>query len=517
MPVTIDGDDIRVPGTVRASSFLPKIDSGQFAQRNLQEDVIDMLQCRVPLARMANAAGVGITGAATSFVTSVDKIGSLIKTTILIDLTGLNSGGTADDIIGDDGTGVAHLGQITAAVNGTVIAGRLTCLETPATGDDDIDVYSATEATGVEDTLVTAPAADQYLYLVGGTGGSATYTAGILLLEFWGKGATDELSVVNGTLGTNAPSLQTEDLRDVGATTRYARFLVPLPSEYVAGETVQLRFPAGMITNAADTTATLDVECYKSDEDNTVSADLCETAAQSMNSTTFADLDFTITATNLSPGDMLDVRRASRDSATRRGDPMRRYRKGDTFRPPTAAESAVSADALEGFRRRPPQPQDQVPRSHMLLVKTPAGGIAARDGDTLSSATCTRCIESSEAGTKTLLDTDESITVYNPYEEDIPGDIYVLTGLTESGTRCVIRPDTSLRWGKLDSALSSGGTATVSLWQTTGGGWEGWDEDSTENWTCYAPPLLSSGSIASGKWVLVGIVNGRKVVLLPEC
>jgi hypothetical protein len=330
MPVTIDGDDIRVPGTVRASSFLPKIDSGQFAQRNLQEDVIDMLQCRVPLARMANAAGVGITGAATSFVTSVDKIGSLIKTTILIDLTGLNSGGTADDIIGDDGTGVAHLGQITAAVNGTVIAGRLTCLETPATGDDDIDVYSATEATGVEDTLitaltqtqlcnsgdliagsvvaVTAPAADQYLYLVGGTGGSATYTAGILLLEFWGKGATDELSVVNGTLGTNAPSLQTEDLRDVGATTRYAHFLVPLPSEYVAGETVQLRFPAGMITNAADTTATLDVECYKSDEDNTVSADLCETAAQSMNSTTFADLDFTITATNLSPGDMLDVR-----------------------------------------------------------------------------------------------------------------------------------------------------------------------------------------------------------------
>jgi hypothetical protein len=153
----------------------------------------------------------------------------------------------------------------------------------------------------------------------------------------------------------------------------------------------------------------------------------------------------------------------------------------------------------------------------MLLVKTPAGGIAARDGGTLSSATCTRCIESSEAGTKTLLDTDESITVYNPYEEKIPGGIYALTGLTESGTRCVIRPDTSLRWGKLDSALSSGGTATVSLWQTTGGGWEGWDEDSTENWTCYAPPLLSSGSITSGKWVLVGIVNGRKVVLLPEC
>jgi hypothetical protein len=76
---------------------------------------------------------------------------------------------------------------------------------------------------------------------------------------------------------------------------------------------------------------------------------------------------------------------------------------------------------------------------------------------------------------------------------------------------------TQLRWGKLDAQLNSGSTTAVSLWQTTGGGWEGWDEDSTENWTCYAPPLLSSGNVASGKWVLVGIVNGRKVVLLHEC
>jgi hypothetical protein len=74
-----------------------------------------------------------------------------------------------------------------------------------------------------------------------------------------------------------------------------------------------------------------------------------------------------------------------------------------------------------------------------------------------------------------------------------------------------------MRWGKLDGTLSVGGTQDVSLWQTTGGGWGGWDEDSGEDWTCYAPPLLSSGSIGSGKWVLVGIVNGRKVVLLPEC
>jgi hypothetical protein len=324
-------EDMRITGTLyHGNDFRPDIASSQLAQRNLQEDIIDLMACRVPMARMANAAGVGITGTAASWVTSVEKVGTLIKTTMVIDLTGLNSGGTADDIIGADGAGVAHLGQITTGVNGTIIAGRLTCLETPATGDDDIDVYSADEATGVEDTAiadltetqlcnsgdltagsvvaVTAPAANQYLYLVGGTGGSATYTAGILLLEFWGKSATDELSVVEGTVGTNALSLQTEDVRDVGAVTRYARFLVGLPAEYVAGETVLLRFSAGMISNPADNTATLDAECYKSDEDNTVSADLCETAAQSMNSTTFGDLDFTITPTSLEPGDMLDVR-----------------------------------------------------------------------------------------------------------------------------------------------------------------------------------------------------------------
>ncbi len=340
--MSLSTDTLRVTGRfTHTNDFQPKIDPGQIAQRNLQEDVIDLVGARVRLDRVANAAGVGITDSAASFATSVEKVGTLIKTSILIDLAGLNSGGAADDIIGADGAGVAHLGQIAAAINGTIVAGRMTCLETPATGDDDINVYSATEATGVEDTAISAltetalcnsgdltagtvialtpPAADQYIYLTGGTGDSdATYTAGILLIEFWGKSATDELNLVSGTVGTNAPSLQTEDLRDVGATNRYARFLVPLPSEYVAGETVILRFPVGMITTAADTTATLDVECYKSDEDNTVSADLCETAAQSMNNTVFVDRDFVITPTALSPGDMLDVRivTAINDAAT---------------------------------------------------------------------------------------------------------------------------------------------------------------------------------------------------------
>ena len=36
--------------------------------------------------------------------------------------------------------------------------------------------------------------------------------------------------------------------------------------------------------------------------------DICATAAQSINSTTFADKSFTITPTTLSPGDWLDIK-----------------------------------------------------------------------------------------------------------------------------------------------------------------------------------------------------------------
>jgi len=65
-----------------------------------------------------------------------------------------------------------------------------------------------------------------------------------------------------------------------------------------------------MITTVADTTATLDCEAYKlqADPDDALGSDLVSTAATTMNSTTFADIDFVVTPTGLSPGDILDVR-----------------------------------------------------------------------------------------------------------------------------------------------------------------------------------------------------------------
>ena len=162
---------------------------------------------------IATTAGTGITtGTGTVYAASVIKTGGIFHTSILIDLTGLASSGSGD-IIGKDSTANSHIGQITAAVNGTVLGGKLTCLEAPAGGDPDINLWYADEATGAEDAAITSltnqvqmcdsgdlalnsvisiptpPAADKYIYMVTGAATNADYTAGKLLIEFFGYSA----------------------------------------------------------------------------------------------------------------------------------------------------------------------------------------------------------------------------------------------------------------------------------------------------------------------------------------
>lgn len=120
--------------------------------------------------------------------------------------------------------------------------------------------------------------------------------------------ANDDLGMYGGTFGTNHPAIKTSDLKTAGATTRYARFLIPIPAEYDDAETLQIRVKAGMETTVADTSATVDIEAYECDKDGTVTGDLCTTAAQSINNLVAANKDFTLTATDLVSGDILDVR-----------------------------------------------------------------------------------------------------------------------------------------------------------------------------------------------------------------
>lgn len=124
--------------------------------------------------------------------------------------------------------------------------------------------------------------------------------------------ANDDLGVVTGTWGTNSPQLETQDHKAAGsAQSNYGVFLFALPPEYQAGQDVTVRARAGMKTNTADTTATLDVEVYEANGDGGLEGsptDLVQTAAQDINSLTVAEKLFTLDASNLAAGDLLMVR-----------------------------------------------------------------------------------------------------------------------------------------------------------------------------------------------------------------
>lgn len=119
--------------------------------------------------------------------------------------------------------------------------------------------------------------------------------------------ANDDMAVITGTPGTDVPTLQGVDFGGTTSDEKCA-FEFVLPNEYRAGAAVTLRVRAAMLTTVADTSCTVDVECWKDAGDGVAGSDICATAAQSMNSLTPANLDFTITPTGLVPGDRLIFR-----------------------------------------------------------------------------------------------------------------------------------------------------------------------------------------------------------------
>lgn len=154
--------------------------------------------------------GSGVSAAET-YASGVFLNGTLKVTRIVVDLTGLVGSATDLDIIGNTGGAAsAHFGQITAALNGTIVGGRVTCLEVPAGGATDIDFYSATVGTGAQDGLATdltetvlvtsggawtsgaskgmtaVPPANDYLYIINGAASGGTFTAGKFLIELYG-------------------------------------------------------------------------------------------------------------------------------------------------------------------------------------------------------------------------------------------------------------------------------------------------------------------------------------------
>lgn len=150
----------------------------------------------------------GAIGTGIAPVTNRYTRDGVIVTDIKIDMTGLVSKNTANDIIGK-GAVAAYIGRNVVATNGVIFRIEMICLEVPATGDTDINLVSGSAAddeydeavTGaaveinggtwaagtVVQTLIPAVAANYYFYLTTGAGATAgTYTTGQFLIRLYG-------------------------------------------------------------------------------------------------------------------------------------------------------------------------------------------------------------------------------------------------------------------------------------------------------------------------------------------
>lgn len=153
--------------------------------------------------------GAGAIGTGVAPKTYRHTENGVIITEIKVDLEGLASVATANDVIGlAAGALDAYLGQYVVATYGVVFKIELICLETPAGGDNDVNIVAASSGTLAYDeaggttygvnggdavagqvvqNLVQGLTANHYFYLTAGTGDTAaTYTAGQFLIRLHG-------------------------------------------------------------------------------------------------------------------------------------------------------------------------------------------------------------------------------------------------------------------------------------------------------------------------------------------
>jgi len=155
---------------------------------------------------------------AECLTTSVNKFGNVIETTVLVDLAkGAGGGGTADDVIGTNDVadaGGAYIADLDDQINGVLFAVKFSCIELPTGGDPDINLVFSATGTDAHDAAVTGGTvllnnadltlgesattaagatviaggtnALNYVYLTSGTATNAAYTAGKLIITFYG-------------------------------------------------------------------------------------------------------------------------------------------------------------------------------------------------------------------------------------------------------------------------------------------------------------------------------------------
>jgi hypothetical protein len=138
-----------------------------------------------------------------------------------------------------------------------------------------------------------------------GTPTSAVGTISVYLIPI----SPDDLAITSGAFATGLPYIHSGDVHGQGSVTKYARTTFTLPPEYVSAAALQFRLASGMLTTVADTSATILCECYKTAR-NTLKtgSQLVSTSASSINSLSFVEKTFDVSATGLVAGDVLDIR-----------------------------------------------------------------------------------------------------------------------------------------------------------------------------------------------------------------
>lgn len=138
--------------------------------------------------------------------------GGVIITQHKFDLTGLASVATVNDVIGLAAGGTANIGRNVEATNGVIFKTEFSCIETPLTGDNDVNVVANSSSSLAYDGaggttyaggnagdllkgqtisfLTPALTEGDYYYLTAGTGDTAgTYTAGMYIFTTYGHAA----------------------------------------------------------------------------------------------------------------------------------------------------------------------------------------------------------------------------------------------------------------------------------------------------------------------------------------
>jgi len=173
---------------------------------NVTATALQVPTITVPAVAAEHGAGVIGTGAAP--VTTRRAVNGEIITEFKVDLKGLASKNTANDVIGLAAGGVAYIGRYVTTAYGIVYKIEMACLQVPAGGDTDVNVVVNSSAELIYDVgggttygidggvwtagkviqnLVQGLTAGHYFYLTTGAGSTAgTYTGGQFIIRFFG-------------------------------------------------------------------------------------------------------------------------------------------------------------------------------------------------------------------------------------------------------------------------------------------------------------------------------------------